>query len=60
MTPPHLIRLKHDIYARIITPCAVYIVLEAFAVVFKRELLCFLHVGCFEHHAVAPVARFSE
>jgi hypothetical protein len=52
--------LKPNIYARIIAPCAVDIVIKTLAVVFKRELLGFRHVGRLEHHAIAPVARLPK
>ena len=52
--------LKRYINARIITPCAVYIIHETFTVVFERELLCFRHVGRLEHHAISPVARLPK
>jgi hypothetical protein len=51
---------KRHIYARIIAFCAYHIVSETLAIVFKRELLGFLHVGRLEHHAIAPVARLPK
>ena len=52
--------LKRHVYARIIALCAVDIVRKTLAVVFERHLFCFLHVGCLEHHAIAPVARLPK
>jgi hypothetical protein len=70
MTPPLIIFInayelifyfsKRHIYARIIAFCAYHIVSETLAIVFKRELLGFLHVGRLEHHAIAPVARLPK
>lgn len=51
---------KSNIYSRIIALCAVNIIRETLAVVFKRELLGFLHVGGLEHHAIAPMARLPK
>ena len=57
---PYTFFSKHNIYARIIAFRAINIVRKTLAVVFKRELLGFRHVGRLEHHAVAPVARLPK
>jgi len=54
------LRSKSNIYARIIAPCAVNIVIKTLAVVFKRVFFGFCHVGCLEHHAIAPMARLPK
>ena len=51
---------KRNVYARIIAFRATNLIIKTLAVVFKRELLCFRHVGRLEHHAVAPVARLPK
>jgi hypothetical protein len=51
---------KPNIYARIIAPCAVNIVIKTLAVVFKRVFFGFRHVGRLEHHAVAPVTGLPK
>jgi hypothetical protein len=52
--------LKPNIYARIIAPCAVDIVIKTLAVVFKREFFGFSHVRRLEHHAIAPVTGLPK
>ena len=51
---------KPNIYARIIAPCAVDIVIKTLAVVFKREFFGFSHVRRLEHHAIAPVTGLPK
>ena len=61
--PLHLIQTwgsKRHIYARVITLCAVYIIHEAFTVIFECQLFCFFHVRRLEHHATAPMARLPK
>jgi hypothetical protein len=52
--------LKSNIHARIIAFRAINLVRKTFAVVFKREFIGFRHVGRFEHHAIATVARLPK
>jgi hypothetical protein len=56
----NIIFSQHNVYARIIAFRAIDIVHKTLAVVFKRELLGFRHVGRLEHHAIAPVARLPK
>jgi hypothetical protein len=58
--PRHPICSQNNIYARIITLCAVDIIHKTFSVIFEHHFFGFCHVGRLEHHAIAPMARLPK